>query len=244
MDDSAVIRIVTSSQLVGMREMNLNVWSRHGKGWLQNKVSANTRGVTRRTARTTTVHTAEFHGRPVTITRKSVKNMYLRIQTKDGRIAVTAPFRISDGTIRDFIENRWDWIEQAERELGEARSAAMESGTKQVWSTARKNEARQRMNAVLPALLNKWLPIVGREPSNISLRLMTTRWGSCTPATRRIRLNLELAWLEPELLEYVLVHELTHLWASGHGATFQRYMTAFMPDWKQRRRTLNHHIIG
>lgn len=216
----------------------------NGKDWLQSKVSVVYRGATGRTARTSVVRVAEIHGRPVTITRKPVKNMYLRIQSKDGRISVTAPFRISDGTIRDFIENRWDWIEHAEKELNKARNAAMESGTSHVWSTARKREARQRMNDVLPALLNKWLPIVGREPSNISLRLMTTRWGSCTPATRRIRLNLELAWLEPELLEYVLVHELTHLWASGHGASFQRYMTTFMPDWKHRRRTLNRHIIG
>ncbi|WP_369342772.1 M48 family metallopeptidase [Bifidobacterium fermentum] len=202
------------------------------------------RGATKGTVRKSSVRTLDIRGKSITITRKSVKNMYLRIRTKDGGIGVTAPWRITDQTIEEFIIARWDWIERAEKELIQARQASPESGVAQTWTAERRRQAQQRLNAALPGLLHTWVPIVGREPSNISFRLMTSRWGSCTPATRRIRLNLELAWLKPELLEYVLVHELTHLLASGHGAEFQRYMTAFMPDWKRRRNTLNHHIIG
>ena len=45
------------------------------------------------------------------------------------------------------------------------------------------------------------------------------------------------------LLEYVLVHEMTHLWESGHGAGFQRRMTAYLPGWKTLRRDLNRRVV-
>ena len=73
---------------------------------------------------------------------------------------------------------------------------------------------------------------------------MTTRWGSCTPRTGRIRLNLQLGLLPPQYLEYVLVHEMTHLWASGHGAEFKRRMTQYLPDWRRLRRELNRYTTG
>lgn len=71
---------------------------------------------------------------------------------------------------------------------------------------------------------------------------MKTRWGSCTPATASIRLNTDLAWLDPDLLEYVLVHELTHLYEHGHGPGFRARMNRYMPDWTERRRRLNRYL--
>lgn len=92
-------------------------------------------------------------------------------------------------------------------------------------------------------MLAKWGPVIGRRPTHITLRLMTSRWGSCTPATGRIRLNLQLGLMEPRFLEYVLVHEMTHLWERGHGAGFQRRMTAYLPGWKVLRRDLNRRVV-
>ena len=67
--------------------------------------------------------------------------------------------------------------------------------------------------------------------------------GSCTPKTGRIRLNLQLGLMDPRFLEYVLVHEMTHLWENGHGEGFQRRMSAYLPQWRQLRRELNRHVV-
>lgn len=67
--------------------------------------------------------------------------------------------------------------------------------------------------------------------------------GSCTPKTGRIRLNLQLGLMDPRFLEYVLVHEMTHLWENGHGEDFQRRMSAYLPQWRQLRRELNRHVV-
>lgn len=94
---------------------------------------------------------------------------------------------------------------------------------------------RAEIESAVPALHDRWAAITGRAASTFRYRRMTSRWGSCQPATGAISLNLALAERRPELLEYVLVHELTHLWERGHGPAFYARMDAAMPDWRRRR---------
>ena len=68
---------------------------------------------------------------------------------------------------------------------------------------------------------------------------MKTKWGSCNPEARSIRLNTELAKKPPECLEYIVVHELTHLLEPTHNARFVAIMDRMMPHWRHRRDVLN-----
>nr|WP_308283313.1 SprT-like domain-containing protein [Bifidobacterium pluvialisilvae] len=178
----------------------------------------------------------DIEGLKVTVTRKTVKNMYLRIKPPDGRIEITAPKRLSRASIARFVHARREWIEATRRNVIDADA---QSPLKQPWSDERKREAKRILNERISQMLLYWVPIVGKVPTNISLRRMSTRWGSCTPSTGRIRINLELAFLPEVYLEYVLVHELTHLWERGHGEGFQRRMTQYLPEWKRLRCELN-----
>ena len=68
---------------------------------------------------------------------------------------------------------------------------------------------------------------------------MKSLWGSCHWRRRRITYNTELALAPRELVEYVVVHELTHLQAHDHGPRFHALMDERLPDWAARRRRLN-----
>lgn len=98
---------------------------------------------------------------------------------------------------------------------------------------------RRELGRVAEGMLAAWQPVVDREASSLKLRRMTTRWGTCNVRSRAVTLNLALAEREPDLLEYVVVHELTHLRVADHGPDFQWFMGMYLPDWKQRRRRLN-----
>jgi predicted metal-dependent hydrolase len=63
--------------------------------------------------------------------------------------------------------------------------------------------------------------------------------GSYSRETGHIRFNLELAKKHPHCLEYIVVHEMTHLVERGHGERFTKLMDGFMPDWRGRRDELN-----
>lgn len=181
-------------------------------------------------------------GLDVTITRKPIKNLYLRVGPPSGNIRVSAPMTVSERTIARFVHSRRAWILTQQARMAAAAERRGDAGSQ--WTIERLQAAKSRIEAQLPTLVDHWEPIVGRRPTHITLRLMTSRWGSCTPATGRIRLNLQLAELPPRFLEYVLVHEMTHLLASGHGIEFQRRMSVSFPNWRVLRRELNQRFIG
>ena len=68
---------------------------------------------------------------------------------------------------------------------------------------------------------------------------MKSRWGVCNWVKRYVTYSKMLAGKPPAEVEYVVVHELTHLKAHGHGPKFKAYMDARLPDWRERRRRLN-----
>ena len=98
---------------------------------------------------------------------------------------------------------------------------------------------RTLLQAAAPPLVAKWEPLLKVEVAQVSVRHMTTRWGSCTPRSRRIRLSTELAQKPPACLEYVIVHEMVHLLEASHNRRFAGLMDQFMPAWRLHRQELN-----
>ncbi len=101
------------------------------------------------------------------------------------------------------------------------------------------NWYRQELKELIPPLLARWQPVVGVQAAEWGVRAMSTRWGSCNIRARRIWLSLELARKPIECLEYVLVHELTHLLERRHNQRFYGYLDRFMPTWRLARAALS-----
>ncbi|MCB2218726.1 MAG: M48 family metallopeptidase [Desulfobulbaceae bacterium] len=103
---------------------------------------------------------------------------------------------------------------------------------------------REQLYNAVPPLIEKWEPLIGVSVNRYFVRRMKTRWGSCTPSSGRIRLNSELARRSPEFLEYVLVHEMTHLLEPSHNARFKQLMDHFLPQWRSSCHLLNRGPIN
>jgi len=98
---------------------------------------------------------------------------------------------------------------------------------------------REQLRDAIPALIERWEPAIGRSVQRWSIRRMKTKWGSCNRETSHIWFNLELAKKHPRCLEYIVVHEMTHLHERHHGERFTKLMDGFLPDWRSRRDELN-----
>jgi predicted metal-dependent hydrolase len=98
---------------------------------------------------------------------------------------------------------------------------------------------RQGLRECVPVLLAKWEPTIDVRVTRWTIRRMKTKWGSCNRETGHIWFNVELAKKHPDCLEYIAVHEMTHLLERGHGRRFIKLMDGFMPDWRTRRDQLN-----
>ena len=102
---------------------------------------------------------------------------------------------------------------------------------------------REQLKAAIPELLAKWEPIMGVKAERVFVQKMKTKWGSCNTVRRSIRLNTELVKKPAILLEYVVVHELTHLLEKTHNKRFTSLMDQFMPQWREYREMLNSSLL-
>jgi predicted metal-dependent hydrolase len=98
---------------------------------------------------------------------------------------------------------------------------------------------RRQLMVVASDLVKKWEPVVGTKVAKLSVRRMRTRWGSCNHLKKTIILNSELARKPRQCVEYLVVHEMTHLLEPSHNERFRSLLTKFLPSWKRHRATLN-----
>ena len=97
-----------------------------------------------------------------------------------------------------------------------------------------------RLRTLVGELHALWADRLGEHCVPWKLRRMKTRWGVCNYVKRRITYAAMLAGAPRECVEYVVVHEMTHLKAHGHGERFKALMDARLPDWRERRRALRN----
>ena len=88
---------------------------------------------------------------------------------------------------------------------------------------------------------DKMYPLIekyGYGRPELGIKDMRTRWGSCAPDKKRIWINLHLVKAPVYCIDYVLLHELCHLKYPNHSKDFYNFLTALMPDWKERKKIL------
>lgn len=88
---------------------------------------------------------------------------------------------------------------------------------------------RTEVLRALPDVVERMEARIGVHAARWSVRVMKTRWGSCTPKTGAIRINARLAAYPPECLEFVVAHELVHLLEPSHNARFHALLDEFCP---------------
>jgi predicted metal-dependent hydrolase len=98
---------------------------------------------------------------------------------------------------------------------------------------------RAQLKGMVPPLLMKWQSLLGLESVGWNIKQMKTRWGTMNIPARRMWLNLELAKKPEKCLEYVIVHELLHLFERKHNARFVSMMKQHIPQWEYMRQVLN-----
>lgn len=98
---------------------------------------------------------------------------------------------------------------------------------------------REQVKQAAAALIAQWESQLDVKVAGLYVQRMKTRWGSCNPSTRSIRLNTDLAKKPRECLEYIVVHEMVHLMEPTHNSRFVALMDRFMPQWRFRRDALN-----
>lgn len=97
----------------------------------------------------------------------------------------------------------------------------------------------EEMDEIYSRIFKKY----GIEKPVLYVRKMKTLWGSCTPSKNKIILNQYLLKADLRCIQYVILHELTHLLYPYHNADFYNFLTVQMPDWKERKKQLDLDVV-
>lgn len=190
--------------------------------------------------------------------------------TSEGKLVVAVPRGTSEEEIARVIERKRSWIERkiAERKealallrngvaffLGkpyllkvapggkevvrlEADTIRLEGENTDVWARLRswyQHEAERLVGERLQYYSHR----LGLEVEEVELREWKSRWGDCQPGGA-LRFNWRVILLPPEVLDYLVVHEIVHLLERGHTRRFWRFMASILPrnayhrSWLQR----------
>ena len=83
--------------------------------------------------------------------------------------------------------------------------------------------------------ISRFEALIGVKVERLFVQKMKTRWGSCNPRSKSIRLNSELTKKPIDCLEYIVLHEMAHLIRSKHDAEFIAILEQYMPQWQHKR---------
>ena len=106
-----------------------------------------------------------------------------------------------------------------------------------------RNTASDIFQSETEKLYQKIFKKYGLNQPKILVRKMKTLWGSCTPSKDKITLNEYLLKADIRCIQYVILHELTHLIYPNHSKEFYDFLTIHMPDWKERKKQLDNEVV-
>jgi hypothetical protein len=102
-----------------------------------------------------------------------------------------------------------------------------------------REEARRHFTARADHFAEK----MGVRHEQIQIRNQKTRWGSYSPKTGTLSLNFRLLMAPPEVVDYVLVHELAHAEHPNHGPRFWRLVEQYVPDYEAKNEWLKENGV-
>ena len=199
----------------------------------------------------------------VIIEKKNNKNLYIRI-TEDLKIKITCNYLFTKLSIKKVLEDNRRSIEkmidkQIKKNETNKREYNNLLGKKLNIIYKEVKKPIYNLDTIIvkdDVMLNNWYKKYAKDVFKkyldeayyvfdekipypiIKVRSMKTRWGVCNRRDNSVTLNLELIKKDPEYLNYVIVHELSHFIHFDHSRAFWHVVEKYCPDYKTVRKKL------
>lgn len=171
-----------------------------------------------------------MENREYEIVRSNRKTLALQVSA-EGRVVVRAPRTLAKRRIEAFVNQHWHWVE-----MQKARQEALGKQAV-VFSEEERRAGMEEACRVLPERAAYFAERMGVTYGKISVREQKTLWGSCS-RSGNLSFNWKLVRMTPEVLDYVVVHELAHRKEMNHSPRFWAVVEQELPDYRERRREL------
>ena len=147
----------------------------------------------------------------------------------DGRVLVKSPYRTTEQSVQEFLASKKAWITKQIEKQNLQIQKAKELG---FLSEDEIRQIKKKAKTIIPDRVGYYANRIGVTYGRISIRLQSSRWGSCT-ANGNLNFNCLLALMPLEILDSVVVHELCHRKHMNHSKEFYEEIDKFFPDYKR-----------
>ncbi len=153
--------------------------------------------------------------------------------SRDARVKVRVPRKMTDAQISEVVEKYSEWIEKKLAEAHSRRDIFCDNGeseTLALISAAKKH---------IPERVRYWAGVTGLSPSGVKITRAKTRYGSCSP-TNSLCFSCYCMRLEKHEIDYVIVHELAHIKEKNHSKRFYCIIEKYLPHYRQTVYEMKH----
>ena len=159
----------------------------------------------------------------------------------DGKVIVRTPLRMSSTEINRFIDEHEDWIKQKldfVRQKSDNRHGTGAPGVECL--------SKQELDNIKDTFEKRvqfYCDIMNVSVGRITIRNQKTRWGSCS-SKGNVNFNYQLYYMPQELMDYVIVHELSHRRYMNHSAEFWEEVEKYCPEYRTYRKQLKEYELN
>lgn len=173
------------------------------------------------------------------IIRSERKSVGIEI-SKGDRVVIRIPYWLKDAELKEIINKRKTWIIGKCQEMKEAGEAKSSTGA--ISADKLTNEDLEQIKAKFLEKVNHYSKVMGVSVNKITIRNQKTRWGSCS-SKGNLNFNYQLYYMPEELMDYVVIHELSHRRYMDHSEKFWSEVEKYCPDYEKRRNGLKKYSL-
>ncbi len=202
-----------------------------------------------------------------TITKKKIKNFILRIYP-DSSIAVSAPLHASDREIENFVLSKKAWIEKTLEKVKKLKDDSIKILGKNVEKKVIQSDLERisltdrnifiyskniekieiekkflewkynKLKEIIEEAIEKYTKLLNTEINYYKIKKLSSAWGIYHRRENYISFNIDLIEKDIESIDYVVLHEICHIFYMDHQKKFWTLVEKYMPDYKIRRKKL------
>ena len=171
----------------------------------------------------------------VTVIRSNRKTVAIQVNSNLS-VTVRAPRSASEKDIEEILKKKEAWISKHIEKIKETKERFEAEPTEKLRREKVIALAEEALK-VIPERVEYFAKVIGVTYGKITIRNQKTRWGSCS-SKGNLNFNCLLMLVPPEVLDYVVVHELCHRKQMNHSKAFWSEVEKVLPDYKEARKWL------
>ena len=171
----------------------------------------------------------------VTVIRSNRKTVAIQVNS-DLSVTVRAPYSASEKDIEEILKKKEAWISRHIEKIKKTKERFEAEPTEKLTREKVIALAEEALK-VIPERVEYFAKVIGVTYGKITVRNQKTRWGSCS-SKGNLNFNCLLMLAPPEVLDYVVVHELCHRKQMNHSKAFWLEVEMVLPNYKEVRKWL------